>query len=181
MDDPRYIAVMVGDWLSSWQRHIKGESYTMAPVADESSSDRGAYLFKTRCSACHTVGSGDKIGPDLLGVAEARSHEWLTRYVSTPDEVLASGDPIATALFEKYRKVRMPNLRLGEEDVTALIRFLRARGAAGQVPVKVSELGPLSGARAARAPVEQTESLSLRTNDRDLASGFELPRKGEAP
>src|ERR1044072_2621277 len=30
--------------------------------------DKGAYLFHTRCSACHTIGNGDKGGPDLLEI-----------------------------------------------------------------------------------------------------------------
>jgi protein SCO1/2 len=133
MDDPRYIAVMMGDWLSSWKDHKKGTSYAVPQPVDETTADKGAYLFKTRCSACHTVGHGDKIGPDLLGVTFARDHAWLTRFLSAPDEVLASGDPIATALFDKYKKVKMPNLRLGDKDVDVLIKFLEARGVASHV------------------------------------------------
>jgi protein SCO1/2 len=123
MDDPRYIATMAGDWLSSWKDRKKGESYTKAqPV--EGASDKGLYLFKTRCSACHTVGKGDGIGPDLMGVTAARDHAWLARFLTAPDEVLDSGDPIASALYIKYKKVKMPNLRLGEKDVAELIKFL---------------------------------------------------------
>jgi protein SCO1/2 len=123
MDDPRYIATMAGDWLSSWKDRKKGESYTKAqPV--EGASDKGLYLFKTRCSACHTVGKGDGIGPDLMGVAAARDHAWLARFLTAPDAVLESGDPIASALYIKYKKVKMPNLRLGEKDVAELIKFL---------------------------------------------------------
>jgi protein SCO1/2 len=128
MDDPRYIATMVGDWLSSWKDRQPGRSYAEAPPLEDA-ADRGAYLFKTRCSACHTVGRGDGIGPDLRGVSAVRDHAWLARYVAAPDEVLASGDPVAAALFEKYRQVRMPNLRLGREDVEALLSFLKAGGA----------------------------------------------------
>ena len=142
MDDPRYIAVMVGDWLSSWKDRKKGESYTMAPPSGEDTADRGAYLFKTRCSACHTVGHGDKIGPDLLGVTFVRDHAWLSRYVAAPDKVLASGDPIATALFNKYKQVQMPNLRLGEKDVDSLLGFLAAKGVASHA-VETSEARPM--------------------------------------
>jgi protein SCO1/2 len=124
LDDPRYIATMVGDWLSSWKDHKKGTSYAVPQPVDETTADKGAYLFKTRCSACHTIGRGDKIGPDLLGVTSARDRAWLTRYVSAPDEVLASGDSIAKALFDRYGKIRMPNLRLEKKDVDLLIRFL---------------------------------------------------------
>jgi protein SCO1/2 len=127
MDDPRYIAMMAGDWLSSWKGRKQGESYTKAqPVVG--ASDKGLYLFKTRCSACHTVGKGDGIGPDLVGVAAARDHAWLARYLAAPDEVLESGDPIAKALFIKYKKIKMPNLKLGEKDITALIKYLTENG-----------------------------------------------------
>ena len=150
MDDPRYIAVMVGDWLSSWKDHKKGESYAKAQPSDESTSDRGAYLFKTRCSACHTVGRGDKIGPDLSGVAFARDHAWLARYLAAPDAVLASGDRIATALFNKFKKVRMPNLRLGGTDVEALIKFLEAKGVPSHT-TETTELRPPAAADAVPA------------------------------
>lgn len=129
-DDPRYVAAMVGDWLSSWRGRQPGKSYAEAPPLEDA-ADRGAYLFRTRCAACHTVAHGDGLGPDLSGVTAARDHAWLARYVAAPDEVLASGDPVANALFEKYRHVRMPNLRLGREDVEALLSYLKARARDG--------------------------------------------------
>ena len=61
--------------------------------------------------------------------------------MAAPDEVLASGDPIATALFNKYRKLRMPNLRLGEKDVAALIGFLEAKGVPSHA-TQTTELRP---------------------------------------
>lgn len=141
MDDPRYIAMMAGDWLSSWKNHPKGESYTKAqPV--EGASDKGLYLFKTRCSACHTVGKGDGIGPDLAGVTAARDHAWLARFLTAPDEVLESKDPIATALYIKYKKIKMPNLKLGEKDVTALIKYLTENGSTK--PSHAAEAAPKS-------------------------------------
>jgi hypothetical protein len=38
--------------------------------------------------------------------------------------MLTDGDPIATALYAKYRRIRMPNLSLNEEDVQAVIEYL---------------------------------------------------------
>lgn len=49
------------------------------------------------------------------------------RYIREPDEVLASGDPIATALYNKYKRIGMPNLRLGSSDVADLLVFLASR------------------------------------------------------
>ncbi|HET9594400.1 MAG TPA: hypothetical protein VFP65_02405 [Anaeromyxobacteraceae bacterium] len=74
------------------------------------------------------MGGGDRLGPDLAGVTRARDQQWLVRYLSAPDALLAAGDPIALGLYARYREVRMPNLRLGEGDVTALIEFLDVEG-----------------------------------------------------
>jgi protein SCO1/2 len=125
MDDAHSIATMVADWLSSWRNHKGGQSYEQATRSDAPSTDRGTYLFKSRCSACHTVGGGDSIGPDLRGVTAVRNHEWLSRFIQTPDKVLAAKDPIATALLKKYNGVTMPNLRLGKVDAEALVEYLR--------------------------------------------------------
>jgi uncharacterized protein involved in copper resistance len=48
--------------------------------------------------------------------------------------VLDEKDPIATALFDKYKQVNMPNLRLGTSDVAALISFLEAQTKAHASP-----------------------------------------------
>lgn len=125
LDDARYIATMVSDWLSSWRKHQGGQSYEQATRSDAPSTDRGTYLFKSRCSACHTVGGGDSIGPDLRGVTAVRNHEWLSRFIQAPDKVLAAKDPIATALLKKYNGVTMPNLRLGTKDAEALMEYIR--------------------------------------------------------
>lgn len=126
LDDPSYMAVMIGDWLSSWRHQTQAPSYAEAHTVD---ADRGAYLFRTRCAACHTVGRGDSVGPDLLGVSRVRDHDWLARFIATPDKMVADGDPVATSLYAKYRQVQMPNLRLGDPDVAALIRYLDAQTA----------------------------------------------------
>ena len=97
--------------------------------------DKGQYLFGKQCAACHTIGHGDKIGPDLLGVVNLRNRDWLVRIIEKPDQLLAEKDPIATALFKKYKKVQMPNLRLNDEETNLLIGYLvsavRDRPAAG--------------------------------------------------
>jgi protein SCO1 len=87
--------------------------------------DKGAYLFATRCAACHTIGNGDKIGPDLLGVTSVRDLNWLRRTIVEPDKLLTEKDPIATALFKQYNEVQMPRLGLAEADVNVLIDFMK--------------------------------------------------------
>jgi hypothetical protein len=40
---------------------------------------------------------------------------------------LAEKDPTATALYNKYQQVQMPNTQLGDLDVTALLAFLESQ------------------------------------------------------
>ena len=99
--------------------------------------DKGAYLFATRCAACHTIGNGDKIGPDLLGVTSVRDLNWLRRTISEPDKLIAEKDPIAMALFKQYKEVQMPRLGLAEADVNVLFDFMKRETASFRERKKV--------------------------------------------
>ncbi len=50
-------------------------------------SDKGQYIFATHCAACHTVGHGVKIGPDLQGVTNTRDRAWLLHFIQKPDQI----------------------------------------------------------------------------------------------
>jgi protein SCO1/2 len=127
MDNPQYLAVIIRDWLSSWADGTAAPSYADRPPLPPSLKERGGYLFETRCAACHTIGEGDGLGPDLRGVTAARTRTWLTAMISAPSDLLSNNDPIATALFAKYKRLRMPNLRMGASDVNTLIDYLAER------------------------------------------------------
>lgn len=91
----------------------------------------GETLFKEKgCNACHTIGGGDLVGPDLAGVTERRTEEWLTRWLSTPDQMLAS-DPDAQAMLAKYNNIPMPNLGLKPDEVAALIAYMGGGATSG--------------------------------------------------
>jgi protein SCO1 len=136
-DNPRFLSILIGDWLNSWKYSAATPAKSYAEAAPMK-LDAGQYLFTTHCAACHSVGNGDKIGPDLVGVTNVRNREWLTRFIQEPDKVLAAKDPIATALFKKYKQVRMPNLRLSNDDTAALLRFLQSQSA-GQHKIASTE------------------------------------------
>jgi protein SCO1/2 len=124
-DNPRFLANMIGNWLDGWSSSkpmAANVNYEQASKIDL--SDKGRYIFASQCAACHTIGHGDKIGPDLLGVSNVRERGWLERFIATPDKVLAEKDPIAVALFKKYKEVRMPNLNMAEIDLKNLVDFL---------------------------------------------------------
>jgi protein SCO1/2 len=126
VDNPQFLADTIGTFLG-WRDTNLGKSYAEArPLT----LDPGQYLFQSRCSACHTIGQGDKLGPDLLGVMARRNRTWVARYLAEPDKMLAEGDPIAMALFEKYNTVRMPNQNMGGADLAAVLSYLEAQSGA---------------------------------------------------
>ncbi len=124
VDNPEFLASSLATFFG-W-REMHGKSYTEAQPLNVGA---GEYLFASRCSVCHSIGQGDKMGPDLLGVTTRRERTWLLRYIQVPDQVLASGDPIAKALHQKYQNMRMPNVSLGGADVAAIVSYLEAQNA----------------------------------------------------
>jgi protein SCO1/2 len=123
-DNSKVLANLIGYGLFDGQKMRKNaRSYADAPAAPNFT--KGDYLFRTRCESCHTIGEGEtRLGPDLIGVTERRERAWLARWLKEPDKMLEEGDPTATELFEQYQQIAMPNLRLTEEEVEALIEHM---------------------------------------------------------
>ena len=132
VDNAGFLARTIGDWLNSWQSKSLEPLKSFAEVPARLKLDRGQYTFANHCAACHTVGGGDHFGPDLKGVTARRDHDWLARYIVSPEKVRQANDPIALALRAKYKSVVMPSLDLGADDARVLIDYIARRsGASG--------------------------------------------------
>ncbi len=83
----------------------------------------GRTLFQAQCAACHSAGTDRLIGPGLQGVTERREREWLVAYITSPDRMIAEGDPVAVGLLEEYQ-VPMPNLGLTAAQAEAILDYL---------------------------------------------------------
>lgn len=91
----------------------------------------GRILFTKTCASCHTVGRGDRIGPDLAGLLQRRDREWIERYLAAPERVRGAQDPVAADLSRRFGAVRMPNLGLSEGDIADILSFLANASAGG--------------------------------------------------
>jgi copper(I)-binding protein/cytochrome oxidase Cu insertion factor (SCO1/SenC/PrrC family) len=124
-ENPYVMADQIGNWLDGWKAPPRGQSYASAPKLR--SMPPGEHLYRTRCATCHTLTGQeepDALGPDLLGVTRQREMEWLLNWLRAPDQMLASQDPIAMALYEKYNQLAMPNMRLNQQEAVDLIDYL---------------------------------------------------------
>ena len=120
------LASMIGDWMDNWNSSRKVASRTYGQAREIGTYSDGAYIYRTRCQICHTIGEGDAIGPDLKGVTRRRDTKWLTRWLMMPDRMLKEKDPIAMAMYKAFGEIPMPNLGLSGEDVKAIMDFLES-------------------------------------------------------
>jgi len=93
------------------------------------SQQPGQAMFKKICAPCHTIGVGDRVGPDLRGVTQRRERAWLSSFIREPAKMRAQHDPVALALAAKYPGVHMPSLRVSEIDAADLIAYIDAQTA----------------------------------------------------
>ncbi len=111
-----------------WQRSSSPATVRSANSDFIDMSDTpGEALYVKACASCHTVGHGDRVGPDLQDVSTRRDRAWLTRIISRPDAVLASNDPIARELKTRFPTVAMPNLGLSEQDAADVLHYIDSK------------------------------------------------------
>ncbi len=122
-------------------------------VASASSADQGKTIFEEKCSSCHTIGGGVRVGPDLKGITELRPGNWLVSFISDPEKMFQSGDPYATALLNKFGNIRMPDLGLSKDQVDDVLAYLKSQGGPAKavttapkpVPPQPSQRSPVTG------------------------------------
>ena len=103
-----------------------------AGVANAQAADaqvkRGQTLWQVRgCAGCHSIGkgAGSGIAPDLGGVTQRRSVEWLHAWLKDTSGMLAT-DSTAIGLMKQYKNAKMPNQKISEADADAIIAFIKA-------------------------------------------------------
>ena len=162
VDNPKFLATTIGDWLDSWQTKPATPLASYAEAPTKLVLDPGQYTFKNHCAACHTIGRGEHLGPDLQGVAATRDREWLTRFIVNPEKVRAAGDPVALALRAKYQQVVMPSLDLGPADAAVLIDYIDKESRATRAATAATTGTTAGAASAAGATVTPIVDPYLR-------------------
>ena len=84
----------------------------------------GENIFKTKCASCHTIGQGKFIGPDLQGVTERRTQEWLISWITDNKAFRESGDKDAIAIYEEYNRSEMTPFYFSEQEMSDVLSYL---------------------------------------------------------
>jgi mono/diheme cytochrome c family protein len=123
---------------------------------DSKAEEIGEQTFQTHCATCHTIGGGRLVGPDLAGVTDKRSQEWLQKFIKSSQTVINSGDADAIALFDEYNKLPMPDPPVTDSQIGEILVYIQAAslkesGSDREVqPVVVADSEPASEADVAR-------------------------------
>lgn len=137
---------------------------------------RGGELFTQKgCVACHKIGEGRLVGPDLMGVTERRSYEWIYAMVTAPDSMLQN-DSTTKALFAEYF-TPMPDQKVQPDEGRALYEYLRARTEGVMQSSAVSG----SGAEVAMVGHRLRRGAGMQGRGRmrqRLAAGADVPAAG---
>lgn len=84
----------------------------------------GEAIFKQNCAACHSIGNGKLVGPDLQGVNTKRTEEWIINFVKGAADFSAT-DADAKAMVAEYG-YPMPNQSVSDGDIKAIISYIAA-------------------------------------------------------
>ncbi|UCD24350.1 MAG: cytochrome c [Gemmatimonadota bacterium] len=93
---------------------------------DSDLAARGEKLFQSKgCGACHTIGEGNRTGPDLEGVADRRAYGWIAAMIMDPDSMIET-DPIAKQLLAEYM-TPMLNMAVTADEARSMYEYLRLK------------------------------------------------------
>jgi|GEM_PF-488848 len=146
------------------------------PASNPFAGMDGKTLFRSICGACHTVGKGKLIGPDLKDVSGRHSKEWLAKWVRSSQSLVKAGDADAVRLFEENNKVVMPDQPfLTGEQITSVFAYIDGKSKPKKVaaaPSMTSNSGSISDVQPAARPTAKASFANSKLGTYFLYLGF---------
>jgi cytochrome c2 len=96
---------------------------TITISTDSLSIGRGKVIFDQNCSGCHGF-KQDGIGPNLSGIIEKDSVDWLKQFIRSPKAMVESGNVHAKKISESYHTLMPSFTTINDEEMDQLISFL---------------------------------------------------------
>jgi nitrite reductase (NO-forming) len=100
------------------------EHHNMEASANPTDKDAVAakQAFESKCLACHSIGQGKKLGPDIAGVTGRRTDAWLRQWLKSPEKMLQS-DADAIAMLKEHNNIPMPNQGLSDLEINQYLAY----------------------------------------------------------
>lgn len=114
-----FIASLVGVLLASTSNDV-----------DAQDADKGKALFKDKgCVACHKIGGGDGLGPDLKGVLDKwADHDLLVKFIvdlnSVPDDTPHNSDHKTVGGLKAKYPLAMPVGSVNETEAKDILAYI---------------------------------------------------------
>ncbi len=121
-------------WLAAWGTTVVFTSLSLIYITPALAS--GETDFNTYCGACHSIGQGRRVGPDLAGVYDRRSQDWLEKFVKSSQAMIKSGDAQAVAISTEYNNMIMPDMALSAAQIKDVLSYIK--GADGGAVAEVA-------------------------------------------
>ncbi len=111
-------------------------SVAMLLAVPASGQRTGEEIFKTVCTACHTIGEGGRpgLGPDLkyytfnlkIATHNKRDREWLKKFIRSSQTLVKAGDERAVTAFNQFNRVLMQDNVISDPEMDSLLAYLDA-------------------------------------------------------
>ncbi len=100
-------------------------------------AEKGKVLFTNNCAQCHAVTEEVVVGPGLKGIQQrAPGKEWLHEWIRNSSAKIATGDPYAVQVFNRYQKIQMPSYQnLTDTDIDGILAYIDQASAPKQAVV----------------------------------------------
>jgi mono/diheme cytochrome c family protein len=131
----KFLSVVLLTSLISFSSYAQDISEDAGVIAE------GATLFNANCKSCHKI-HAESVGPALANVYDrAPSIDWLKQWIRNSSKLIASGEPYAVQIYEKYNKSQMTAFTsLSDDQIMAILAYVKAETVKGPEPI-----GPVGG------------------------------------
>lgn len=125
--------------FSSFAQTDTSKKSAAAPAGgDQALIAQGGTLFKANCTTCHAINEV-VVGPALKDVHKRRDNKWIINFVHNSSKVIASGDPYALDLYNKFNKTQMTSFPgLSDQEVVSIIEYIKAESSVAAAPTVTS-------------------------------------------
>lgn len=124
-------AERTGSWTHFFVKFVH-ISVALAWLGSQGVAQTGQELYAKFCIACHSIGGGRLVGPDLKGITNKRSETWLLSWIKSSQTMVKSGDKDAVAIFKEFNQIPMPDQPLSEDQIRSILAYV-ASGATTSV------------------------------------------------